>query len=50
MTRPDVVIKTPRDRKEADLRDAAMKMKEIKAGVDTLAKSLSGSAVQVASA
>jgi len=27
-----------------------MKMKEIKAGVDTLAKSLSGSAVQVASA
>jgi len=47
----DAVIKIARDRKETDLRDAAMTMKkEIKASADTLAKSLADFAVQIASA
>ena len=47
----DAVIKIARDRKETDLRDAAMAMKkEIKASADTLAKSLADFAVQIASA
>ena len=47
----DAVIKIARDRKETDLRDAAMKMrKEIKASADELAKSLANFAVDIASA
>jgi len=47
----DAVIKIARDRKETDLRDAAMAMKkEIKTSADTLAKSLADFAVQIASA
>jgi hypothetical protein len=47
----DAVIKIARNRKESDLRDAAMTMKkEIKASADTLAKSLADFAVQIASA
>jgi hypothetical protein len=47
----DAMIKIARDRKDADLRDAATKMKrEIKASADGLAKSLSDFAVRIASA
>ena len=47
----DAVIKIARDRKETELRDAAMKMKkEIKSSADTLAKSLADFAVRIASA
>ena len=47
----DAVIKIARDRKDTDLRDAAMKMKkEIKASADALGKSLADFAVQIASA
>ena len=45
------IIKIARDRKETELRDAATQMKkEIKAGADGLAKSLSQFAVRIASA
>ena len=47
----DAVIKIARDRKETDLRDAAMTMKkEIKASADALGKSLADFAVRIASA
>jgi len=47
----DAMIKIARDRKDTDLRDAAMKMKkEIKAGADALGKSLAEFAVRIASA
>ncbi len=47
----DAVIKIARDRKETELRDAAMKMKkEIKASADALAKSLASFAVDIAAA
>lgn len=47
----DAMIKIARDRKDADLRDAATKMKrEMKAGADDLGKSLAEFAVQIASA
>jgi len=47
----DAVIKIARDRKETELRDAAMKMKkEIKASADALAKSLANFAVDIAAA
>ena len=47
----DAIVKIARDRKDTDLRDAAMKMKkEIKAGADDLAKSLADFAVRIASA
>ena len=47
----DAMIKIARDRKDADLRDAATKMKrEIKASADGLAKSLADFAVRIASA
>ena len=47
----DAVIKIARDRKENDLRDAAMQMKkEIKASADALGKSLADFAVRIASA
>lgn len=47
----DAVIKIARDRKDSDLRDAAMKMKkEIKASADALGKSLADFAVQIAAA
>jgi hypothetical protein len=47
----DAIIKIARDRKEADLRDAATTMKrEIKASADDLAKSLADFAVQIAAA
>jgi len=47
----DAVIKIARDRKETDLRDAAMQMKrEIKASADGLAKSLASFAVDIAAA
>jgi hypothetical protein len=47
----DAVVKIARDRKDAELRDAAMKMKkEIKSGADDLAKSLADFAVRIASA
>ncbi len=47
----DAVIKIARDRKETDLRDAAMRMKkEIKASADALAKSLADFAVDIAAA
>ena len=46
----DAIVKIARDRKDADLRDAGMKMKkEIKAGADELAKSLADFAVRIAS-
>lgn len=46
----DAVIKIARDRKETELRDAAMKMKkEIKASADALGKSLADFAVRIAS-
>jgi di/tripeptidase len=46
----DAVIKIARDRKETELRDAAMKMKkEVKASADALAKSLANFAVGIAS-
>ena len=46
----DAVIKIARDRKETELRDAAMKMKkEIKSSADALAKSLADFAVRIAS-
>jgi hypothetical protein len=46
----DAMIKIARDRKQADLRDAATDMKkEIKASADQLAKSLANFAVQIAS-
>ena len=46
----DALVKIARDRKETQLRDAAMKMKkEIKASADDLAKSLATFAVQIAS-
>jgi di/tripeptidase len=45
----DAVIKIARDRKETELRDAALKMKkEIKASADELAKSLADFAVRIA--
>jgi hypothetical protein len=47
----DAMIKIARDRKDADLRDAATKMKrEIKASADGLAKSLADFAARIASA
>ena len=47
----DAVIKIARDRKETDLRDAAMTMKkEVKASADALGKSLAEFAVRIASA
>ena len=47
----DAMVKIARDRKDTDLRDAAMKMKkEIKAGADALGKSLAEFAVRIASA
>ena len=47
----DAVVKIARDRKDSELRDAAMKMKkEIKSGADDLAKSLADFAVRIASA
>lgn len=47
----DAVIKIARDRKESDLRDAAMAMKkEVKASADALGKSLADFAVRIASA
>lgn len=47
----DAVIKIARDRKETELRDAAMTMrKEIKASADDLAKSLANFAVEIAAA
>lgn len=47
----DAVIKIARDRKETELRDAAMKMKkEIKGSADALAKSLADFAVEIATA
>jgi len=47
----DAMIKIARDRKETDLRDAALKMKkEIKSSADDLAKSLADFAVRIASA
>jgi hypothetical protein len=47
----DALVKIARDRKDTDLRDAAMKMrKEIKTGADGLAKSLAAFAVRIASA
>jgi hypothetical protein len=47
----DGIVKIARDRKEADLRDAATKMKrEIKSSADDLAKSLADFAVRIASA
>lgn len=47
----DAMIKIGRDRKKADLRDAATKMKrEIKSSADDLAKSLADFAVRIASA
>ena len=47
----DAVVKIARDRKEPELRDAAMQMKrEIKASADGLAKSLADFAVRIASA
>jgi hypothetical protein len=47
----DAVIKIARDRKETDLRDAALKMKkEIKSSADELAKSLANFAVDIAAA
>ena len=46
----DAIVKVARDRKETDLRDAAMEMKkEIKSGADDLAKSLAEFAVRIAS-
>jgi hypothetical protein len=45
----DAVVKIARDRKETELRDAALKMKkEIKASADELAKSLADFAVRIA--
>jgi hypothetical protein len=47
----DAVVKIARDRKEPELRDAALQMKkEIKASADGLAKSLADFAVRIASA
>lgn len=47
----DAVVKIARDRKESDLRDAALTMKkEIKASADVLGKSLADFAVRIASA
>ena len=47
----DAVIKIARDRKETELRDAALTMKkEIKTSADALGKSLADFAVQIASA
>ncbi|CAN5537114.1 hypothetical protein BH24CHL9_BH24CHL9_06710 [soil metagenome] len=47
----DAVVKIARDRKETELRDAALQMKkEIKASADGLAKSLADFAVRIASA
>ena len=47
----DAVIKIARDRKEPELRDAAMKMrKDTKASADALGKSLAEFAVRIASA
>lgn len=47
----DALVKIARDRKDAELRDAGMKMKkEIKTGADGLAKSLADFAVRIASA
>ena len=47
----DAMIKIARDRKDTDLRDAAMKMKkEIKVSADALGKSLAEFAVRIASA
>lgn len=47
----DAMVKIARDRKETELRDAAMAMKkEIKASADGLAKSLAEFAVRIASA
>ena len=47
----DALVKIARDRKEADLRDAATKMKrEIKSSADDLAKSLADFAVRIAQA
>lgn len=47
----DAVVKIARDRKETELRDAAMAMKkEVKASADALAKSLADFAVRIASA
>ena len=47
----DAMIKIARDRKETELRDAAMKMKkEIKSSADALAKSLASFAVEIAAA
>jgi hypothetical protein len=47
----DAVIKIARDRKETELRDAALKMKkEIKSSANELAKSLADFAVRIASA
>ena len=47
----DAVIKIARDRRETDLRDAAMAMKkEVKSSADALAKSLADFAVRIASA
>jgi len=44
----DAIVKIARDRKDAELRDAAMAMKkEIKASADTLAKSLADFAVRI---
>jgi hypothetical protein len=46
----DAIVKIARDRKDTDLRDAAMEMKkEIKAGADELGKSLADFAVRIAS-
>lgn len=46
----DALVKIARDRKETQLRDAAMKMKkEIKSSADELAKSLATFAVRIAS-
>ena len=45
------MVEIARDRKETDLRDAAMRMKkEIKASADALAKSLADFAVDIAAA
>ena len=47
----DAVVRIARDRKDAELRDAAIQMKkEIKASADKLAKSLADFAVRIASA
>ena len=47
----DAIVKIARDRKEPELRDAAMRMKkEIKASADTLAKSLADFAVRISQA